>query len=393
MNTHDPLHLTELTEQRTRLGRRPFLGRSAAVAGGLTLAAALPLTVAADALHQKTPPPQAKIPPTTLPPQAKVPHADVAGEGPSELSHNLHKFLGDYPKDRETGWSDDIQGVTHDADNWFIAQTKLLWKFPVGHDLNRRVTAADPARGILRVGVPKEMASLGYNHFGDIDWYRNYVFVPVTGNVVAQFPGDNRKLPAAIAVFRGSNLSFVGYQTTDTTDLGWCAFNPADSLLYTSGWIDPTDPNKHIRKYAVDWVNLAYNGKFTMSKVGTFPLHRDGKLATLKVAQGGVFPNNGRLYMVNGYYNEDAVTRHEGGIHVFDVSDGQKGVWIGKSTNGSGDFNYQYKPYDPYYEEPEGITYWDLNDGRAPGIRGVLHVLLLDNDVTNEDDLYFKHYQ
>jgi hypothetical protein len=265
-----------------------------------------------------------------------------------------------------------------------------LWKFPVGHDLNRTVTAADPARGILRVGVPSAMASLGYDHFGDIDWYRNYVFVPVTGTDKT----TKKRLPAAIAVFHGSNLSFVGYQTADTIDLGWCAFNPADGLLYTSGWIDPTDPDKHIRKYSVDWLYLGWSNKFAMRKVGTFPLHRDGKLATLKVAQGGVFPNNGRLYMINGYYNEDQVTHNEGGIHVFDVSDGQKGVWIGKSTNGSGDFNYQYKPYLPWNEEPEGITYWDLNNGRAPGIRGVLHAIMLDNDPwPDDDDFYFKHYQ
>jgi len=41
-----------------------------------------------------------------------------------------HTFLGDYPKDREPGWSADLQGVTHDEANWFISQTKELWNFP-----------------------------------------------------------------------------------------------------------------------------------------------------------------------------------------------------------------------------------------------------------------------
>ena len=35
---------------------------------------------------------------------------------------------------------------------------------------------------------------------------------------------------------------------------------------------------------------------------------------------------------------------------------------------------------------------WDLDDGRAPHVRGELHALLLDNDVFG-DDIYFKHYQ
>jgi hypothetical protein len=38
------------------------------------------------------------------------------------------------------------------------------------------------------------------------------------------------------------------------------------------------------------------------------------------------------------------------------------------------------------------LTVWDLDDGRAPGIRGQLHVMMLDNDETSADDIYIKHY-
>jgi hypothetical protein len=90
---------------------------------------------------------------------------------------------------------------------------------------------------------------------------------------------------------------------------------------------------------------------------------------------------------MNGYYTDtDPKTA---GIHVFDAQTGRR---IAKSTNGSGDFNYEFHPGWPDYEEPEGLTYWDLNDGRAPGIRGVLHALMLDNDVSSADEVYFKHY-
>jgi hypothetical protein len=45
-------------------------------------------------------------------------------------------------------------------------------------------------------------------------------------------------------------------------------------------------------------------------------------------------------------------------------------------------------------EEPEGLTFWDLDaDGRAPGLRGQLHVVLLDNDLVTADDVYVKHYR
>jgi hypothetical protein len=55
-------------------------------------------------------------------------------------------------------------------------------------------------------------------------------------------------------------------------------------------------------------------------------------------------------------------------------------------------FKYEFHPGWSKYEEPEGITIWDLDDGRAPHIRGQLHVIMLDNDAATDDDLYFKHY-
>ena len=44
------------------------------------------------------------------------------------------------------------------------------------------------------------------------------------------------------------------------------------------------------------------------------------------------------------------------------------------------------------YEEPEGLTLWDLDNGQAPGIRGQLHVLLLNNDEPDPDNVSLKHY-
>lgn len=43
----------------------------------------------------------------------------------------------DFPKDSEPGWSDELNGVTHDEKNWYFSQNPsggpCLWKFPVGH--------------------------------------------------------------------------------------------------------------------------------------------------------------------------------------------------------------------------------------------------------------------
>jgi hypothetical protein len=65
---------------------------------------------------------------------------------------------------------------------------------------------------------------------------------------------------------------------------------------------------------------------------------------------------------------------------------------VQRSTNGSGYFNYEYHTNFPVKQEPEGLTIWDLDNDRAPGIKGQLHVLLLNNDWPDDDNVYMKHY-
>lgn len=163
-----------------------------------------------------------------------------------------YRYLGNYPKDRNTGWSVNMQGVTHDENHWYFTQEQKLWKFPVGHDLNQKVTRADPARGILQVNMPEEMRSLGYNHFGDFD----------------------------------------------------CAI--------------PAVPYRPKKRFLM----IATEGK------------KDGRR-----------------------------------------------------------IDFEFHPGSTTAEEPEGLTYWNLDDGRAPHIRGCLHAIMNDQNWPDDDTLYFKHYE
>ena len=54
------------------------------------------------------------------------------------------KHISDYPFDRETGWSEELQGVTHDDDDWYITQKDRLWKISVEVNLNSTIDGADP---------------------------------------------------------------------------------------------------------------------------------------------------------------------------------------------------------------------------------------------------------
>lgn len=313
--------------------------------------------------------------------------SDVANSRAVVLPTYRYRYLGNYPKDRENGWSDNMQGVTHDEENWYFTQTAKLWKFPVGHDLNRRITKADPARGILKVGIPYAMRRLGYNHFGDFDCAihkliynptKRYLFIATEGKV------NDRPIPPAIAVFDAEDLSYIGhFAIPGQKRFPWCAYNPADKLLYAY----MTD-EKRIRCYKPDFVKLR-QGEVHFRHVRSRVLKdRSGEPLDYPYPQGGCFTPDGRVFFaINGYYkNSDRKTT---GIHVFDTSFRRQA----RSTNGYGSFNYEYHPgYTSNADEPEGITYWDLEDGRAPGIRGVLHAIMNDQDALSDDDFYFKHY-
>lgn len=305
----------------------------------------------------------------------------IQGGTKSSADHRCHlgahKYLGNYPSERQNGWSHELNGVAHDSNNWFFTQNKKLWKFPVSHDLNKKVTKPDPSQGIRQVGIPLE----GYNHFGDLDHYDGYLFVPLTG-------GSER--PPRIAVFRSSNLRYVGSAAVPLQGLGWVAIHPTSRfsdkvLLYTSD--KHVTPDQPIRTYTVDLARLN-QGQVRIEPHGSLRAYDEsGNELTLRHMQGGTFSDDGcYIYLVNGYAED--FDPDKGGVMVFNVATGKR---VARSTNGHGDFNYEFHPGWSKYEEPEGITFWNLNDGRAPGIRGQLHVIMLDND-HNADDFYFKHY-
>ena len=106
---------------------------------------------------------------------------------------------------------------------------------------------------------------------------------------------------------------------------------------------------------------------------------------------GAISENDDLIYVVSGFYDEHY---DNDGINVFDL---QTGLRVQRSTNGSGYFNYEFHPGWSRYEEPEGITVWDVDGLGAPNVMGQLHVLLLDNDRLEDlpfdpDDVYIKHY-
>ncbi len=289
-----------------------------------------------------------------------------------------YRFLGDHPNQEENYWSHEAQGIAHDDDHWYITQQGDLWKIPVENDLSDN----SPGPGTLHIEIENTFpGASGYDHFGDFEYVENagvgFLFIPITGPDRCE----------AVAVFRADNLDYVDHKCVEDGG-AWSAFDPKGFLYF--GF------HSGLWRFTVNWPRL-HNERTLELLNGTYieTMDEGGNFLEMPASQGGAFsPDGSLLYFTTGIPGSPA-ERH--GITVFDTSTWRR---VRKSTNGHGLFNFEFDPTKGLSdEEPEGLTVWDLDDGRAPGFRGQLHVILLDNDCGCEcppfgdcDDVFLKHY-
>jgi hypothetical protein len=283
---------------------------------------------------------------------------DDAATFPASFAPSNHPNY-EHPRNATPGWGESVQGVTHDDAHWYLTQAKTLWRVPRGRDL-----AADVAADMLRVGIPDEIRDQGGNHFGDLDFYEGRLYVPLEGAARAQ-----------LVVFEAPSLAYRPFFTASLAQgdsAPWCAIDPRSGLLFSSRF-DLDENGLFVYKVDVDpdnGVEATLLGRFPLFDEGGFPMQ-------LQRVQGGVFSERGHLYLVS----DTGV-----GILGFDMCTGQ--VTHGLRVD------YQHERRVGFtYQELEGITLWDLDDGSAPGIRGQLHVLVLENAPLGEDLIFFKHYE
>lgn len=314
-----------------------------------------------------------------------------AQQQPYEAYYN---YLGNYPDDANTGWHEEAQGLAHDQDNWFITQREWLWKVHVSRNLNDLNNVdKDDQKVIVKTLCPlrkpqtkrceradmtdmPKLLNEGYDHLGDPVYFyhefsgQGYVLVPV------ERPGEIGRRPA-IAAFRASDLVYVNHAyLTGQTHAAWCAIDPQGRVYSSSEDLGP------VNRYVVDWsALLSARTPLTLPNPTQIQLTDESKAPVkIRKMQGGELSPSGQLlYLVSV----------GGGIQVFDLSTMSR---VQRSTNGSGYFNYEYHTNFPVKQEPEGLTIWDLDNDRAPGIKGQLHVLLLNNDWPDDDNVYMKHY-
>ena len=292
----------------------------------------------------------------------------IASGGDSRVAFG-HRFrwatpsvggLSDFPSDRtySGGLSNDTQGVTHDSSYWFMTNTYNVWRWPVGSSINENPSyvSGNPWSGL-------------YNHLGDLSYGANYLFLPLEKN------GGSGSWCAFGVLNR--DLQYYNYAIVPdagVSDQGdscpWVAYNPRDGYLYSSAF-----NTSYINKYS--WSLAVVNGtwQLTLGFVARIPLKDgNGNPMSLSSLQGGEFSNTNKLYLVS-----DSAS----GVYAVDIFNGRVQTWFGVQVDHS----------STAAEELEGITLWDVDNGMAPGVSGQIHVQMCDNDLSNSDDFYFKHYR
>lgn len=279
-------------------------------------------------------------------------------------------YLGhDRPSYVENYWSEEAQGLAHDGDHWYLTSALDLWRVPVGDD----IAAEEPGPNVRHKSIEDtRLSDFGYNHFGDLEHFehdgRRYLFIPITG------PEDG---PChAVAAFDPDTLEYIDHDCVHNAS--WAALDP-DGFLYGCDGVA-------LFRYTVRWDLLRGDTLRLESETRIPVFDENGRTPDWTAQQGGAFTSDGELlYIATGY--PDAPPGPDG-VHVFDTATWRR---VAKSSNGNMPFNFAFTP-EVEWEEPEGLTLWDLDDGRAPGIRGQLHVILLDNDWPSQDDIVVKHF-
>lgn len=309
------------------------------------------------------------------------------GSGTLGPYESYYRYIGNYPHNEETPFSELMQGVSHDDDHWYITQQEYLWKIPVEIDL---VNMPDSSRwaelGILRVYMQdvQPLHDAGYNHMGDLTYYYGYLVLPLE---CVEGPCNGKTPPPGIAVFRASDLYFLGYDEISTPDGSWIAVDPSDpeGLVYTARtWRDI----RFLSKYEIDWDLLQANPpqvKVTRREDQQIFDANESDL-TIQHSQGASFSESGHLLFI--LTGGTSSSEEECAIHVFETQEWRR---IAVSSQTDPFFNYECHP-GSLSDESEGVTVWDLDSGRAPGIHGQLHIIRIDVDWPSDDDLNFQHY-
>lgn len=289
-------------------------------------------------------------------------YANVSGNGGQvigiseryRLAMPQPAFVNNKPSDVEYDFSNDLQGITHNADNWYLTRTKykvsgaaygLIAKAPLTQSLNDDPNGQGMPRAWNRMTNGAEGSR--YNHFGDLVHRSGRVYVSMDG------PAG-----AAIGIY-DTNLVPIAFATLDhNTKANLVAYNSKDGFFYVPS--SDTTFQKYRISISDNTATAVWKGQFVMAQriPGAF--------------QGAKFSAKGNLWLLTGI---DSKEREFWGI------DTASGVRMVKGNLSPGDA-----------DESEGLDIFDLDVETRPGMAGQLHLQMLNNQV-DDDNWWLMHFR
>ncbi len=287
-----------------------------------------------------------------------------------------------YPDNKVTPYSQNIQGVTHSEFYWmFSLRERELMAWPVGQDLDSNLSQS------YTIQASSTQLPAGYNHYGDSDSLyvsqadRWLTVTAVEGSgepncfVFHSFqdPGPTPQSGPGGWSFLGYRVIAAGPQVGFGTNASWAVFNPGGSLMYSS-----TFNTDHIQVYrysnAVAGSTLELPNVTWLGDDGIKIKHSSADTTLeLKRVQGGVVSSNMRLYVT-----VDRDLSEQGGIYGIDLVSGANLLYL---PSGGGDV---------LNEELQGQTLWNVDPFNPPGVNGQLHLVVLNNGIT--DRVSLRHW-
>jgi len=311
-----------------------------------------------------------------------------------------YRYLGNSADDQQNGaWFHELNGITNDSSYWYFCRNItdvefVLYKENYSTNLDESFTPDDSWQDTIN----------DCWHCGDIDYYDRGDF----GIIVVPLENCSGGL-ATFAFFKAGNLTPLAFFEDEGQYLNggapWVAVregkiyssrggeNVTGVVEYTVNWnLIPSNPDQPVEldydEFVIDeHVHYITNVYYSSERWQDNRLHH---------MQGGDFSNDGSLfYSLTGLCTENCGECSPREIKVFLYDADDDWSFIKRSSSTAMPFRYQTQPCDTNYEEPEGITYYDVNTiaGYSQNmLRGEVMAILLNNDWVNYDNIYLKHY-
>ncbi len=250
-------------------------------------------------------------------------------------------------------WTRECQGVTSDGSYWYISSNN------------------EDARGVHRFAMDMthrtfvSLAGAGGDHLGDIDYHDGSLYCAMERpRLLVVLPTARFEVPDAgvsVVELEGSD----GGAPPQGNSMPWCAVH-RNGLLYSSGFGREADPVRVVHAY-----RRGDGGAYR--HVPEKDIVLDTEVTRI---QGGCFSANGLLL------SSDATDD----IIAFGLTPTQSGGMSGAALH-----REPIRKESRRHEEVEGIAY--LENCRFAGELSNVHLILLDNDFADRDDIFFKHFR